>query len=59
MVVRVHHRVGIIRVTEPQRVPEFVQGHAEQVRIRADVPALGVVEMHIARDRAPDSAGAG
>jgi hypothetical protein len=28
-----------------------VQGHAEKIGVRADMPALGIVEMHVARER--------
>ena len=36
---------------QPQGVTEFMQRHAEQVRVRADLPGFISVEMHIAGDR--------
>ena len=38
-------------MSQPQGVAELVQRHAEQVRVRADLPGFISVEMHIEGDR--------
>ena len=51
MIVGIHYRLRIIGMTEAESVPELVQRDAEQICVRADVPAFRVIEMHVAGDR--------
>lgn len=51
VIVRIHHRVGIIRVAESESVSGFMQSNAIDIHVGADLPVLDIIEMHIACDR--------
>jgi len=50
-VVRIHHSRRIVRMAQTESVPHFVQHNRKDIDIRAHLPVLIRVEVHVSRER--------